>query len=168
MSTSKQRTGDSNAIQMSTDMKKLLEHQYQINIWLMQAEQKIYQLEEAYLLDTPLGNIVRGWGDIEANQKTHQRSRGAVDDRERIFSSSSLLDKSLAAEFLNISQPAKKKTKKPSASTGKSEKDPSKFRKMLFDDGDTSAAAGITEGDILSNAQFDNSSQLEMDVFDEI
>jgi hypothetical protein len=169
MSTTKHKlSAESGGIQISTEMKKLLEHQYQINLWLMQAEQKIYQLEEAYLTETPLGNIVRGWGEVEASQKAHQKSR-VTDEKERIFSSSSLKyfgdNKSLASEILNAAgQPAKKKAKKSISSGGRSEKDGSKFRNMLFEDGDTSSGGGA---EILSNDQFDDS-QLEMEALDDI
>ena len=125
----------------------------------MEAEQKIYQLEGNYLTETPLGNIVKGWGDIDANQKQLVRSRIA-DDKERIFSASSHQNysesrSSMSEVIVSSSAPQKKKMRKSNGGGARPEKDSAKFRKMLLDDSDD----GIMP--------FDNA-QLEMAVLDDI
>lgn len=62
----------------SDDLKALIQHQAQVKKWLLevrvtcelnsinlkkmsQVNKRIADLEESYLEDTPLGNIVRGW-----------------------------------------------------------------------------------------------------------
>lgn len=69
-----------------SDLKELLEHQVEIKDWLQMAEQRIYELEEAYLEGTPMGNIIRGW---EIDGKPLASRPKAVDDKERLFSNSS-------------------------------------------------------------------------------
>jgi hypothetical protein len=66
-------------------MKSLIEQHRQIKTWLEEVNNKIGELEEAYLEDTPLGNIVRGW---EIDGKTIPLRKG-IDEREKIFSNSS-------------------------------------------------------------------------------
>lgn len=68
------------------DLKDLLEHQAEIRDWLQLADQRIYELEEAYLEQTPLGNIIRGW---EIDGKPLAARPKTVDDKERLFSNSS-------------------------------------------------------------------------------
>ena len=71
---------------LSEEMQNLLEQQQQIEEWLRDAEQRIYELEGTYLEETPLGNIVRGW---EVDCKPLTSTRGGIDEKERIFSNSS-------------------------------------------------------------------------------
>jgi hypothetical protein len=68
---------------MSDEMKALLEHQKQLKNWLIEVNSKIYSMEESYLEETPLGNIVRGW-EIDGKPLPLKK-----DEKERLFSSSS-------------------------------------------------------------------------------
>mmetsp|Transcript_10573 Transcript_10573/g.16027 ORF Transcript_10573/g.16027 Transcript_10573/m.16027 type:complete len:130 (+) Transcript_10573:65-454(+) len=70
----------------SVALRELLEHQQQIKDWLRECEKRIYELEENYLEETPLGNIVRGW---EVDSKPVSSRPRAIDDKERLFSNSS-------------------------------------------------------------------------------
>lgn len=70
---------------MSDELKSLISHRQQIKSWLADTNARIAELEEAYLEDTPHGNIVRGF-------ETDGRLlplRKSVDDKERMFSNSS-------------------------------------------------------------------------------
>ena len=88
-----------------SDLRDLLEQQAQIKEWLQLADQRIYELEEAYLESTPLGNIIRGW-DIDGKPMPSRPK--TVDEKERLFSNSSYqvyLDNKSAAD--GKSMPAK-------------------------------------------------------------
>jgi hypothetical protein len=73
-------------LQGSDEMKGLLEHQKKIQSWLHNVNNKIYSLEESYLEETPLGNIVRGW---EIDGKLLPLKTKGQEERERLFSFSS-------------------------------------------------------------------------------
>ena len=71
---------------LSTEMKAILEHQKQIDKWLSQAEQRIFDIEGEYLEETQAqGNIVRGW------DTSVLRGRSGTEDttKDRLFSSCS-------------------------------------------------------------------------------
>jgi Histone acetyltransferase subunit NuA4 len=72
---------------VSDEMKGLVEHQKQIKGWLSDVNSKIVQLEEAYLEETTLGNVVRGW-EIDGSKPLAPKFKWQ-EDRERIFSLSS-------------------------------------------------------------------------------
>jgi hypothetical protein len=67
-------------------LQDLLEHQQQIKDWLKDVEHKILDLETSYILETPMGNILRGW---EIDGKPLSSRPRTVDDKERLFSNSS-------------------------------------------------------------------------------
>jgi hypothetical protein len=72
---------------LSAEMNGLLEHKKQIRQWLTSVEQRIWELEETYLDETPMGNIIRGW---EMDGKPPSFRRGNEDkDQLRLFSYSS-------------------------------------------------------------------------------
>ena len=82
------------------EMKGLLEQQAKIKRWLAEVHTKIYKLEEAYLEETPMGNIIHGW-DID--NKTNFKYKGQ-EDKERLFSCSSYhthVDRKIAPETLS-------------------------------------------------------------------
>jgi Histone acetyltransferase subunit NuA4 len=70
----------------SDDLKGLLEHQLQIKRWSAEVNSKIYSLEESYLEETPLGNIIRGW---EIDGKPLPFKMKGQEEKERLFSFSS-------------------------------------------------------------------------------
>ena len=63
-----------------------IEHQIQLKKWLSDVEQKIVELEESYLEETPGGNIIKGW---DVDSKSVPIRPRPMDDKERIFSCSS-------------------------------------------------------------------------------
>ena len=71
---------------LSAEMTHLLNQQKQIREWLVQVDQKIYSLETSYLVDTAMGNVVKGW-DIDARPVVG-RPR-VMEEKERLFSQSS-------------------------------------------------------------------------------
>lgn len=71
---------------LSAEMQGILTHQRQIKEWQRQVNARIQELEESYLDGSTMGNIVKGWDqDAKPLQK-----KGGVEDKERIFSNSSL------------------------------------------------------------------------------
>ena len=79
-------TTSKSASHMSADLKGLLEHQSQIKQWLNDVNSKIYTLEESYLEETPLGNIIRGW---EIDGKPLPLKMKGQEEKERLFTFSS-------------------------------------------------------------------------------
>ena len=79
-------TTSKSAAHNSADLKGLLEHQSQIKQWLKDVNSKIYTLEEAYLEETPLGNIIRGW---EIDGKPLPLKMKGQEEKERLFTFSS-------------------------------------------------------------------------------
>ena len=71
---------------LSDEMQGYLEHKKEIAEWLQLAEQRIWELEETYLEETPMGNIIRGW---ETDNKSLPQRRSGDDAKERLFSYSS-------------------------------------------------------------------------------
>lgn len=71
---------------ISDEMKGLLEQQMKVKKWLAEVHLKIYTLEESYLEETPLGNIVRGW---EIDGKPLPLKIKGQEEKERLFSCSS-------------------------------------------------------------------------------
>lgn len=106
-------------------LKILKQQQAQLNQWLVQVNNKLYEIETQYLDDTPLGNIIRGWDIDGKTAPPSYRSKNNIDDRERMFSFSSLAfmqDKkaSLAnpSEKIAISGPSSKSiTTNPTGTT---------------------------------------------------
>ena len=70
----------------SEELRRLLEHQLQIKRWSAEVNSKIYSLEESYLEQTPLGNIIRGW---EIDGKPLPLKMKGQEEKERLFSFSS-------------------------------------------------------------------------------
>ena len=73
----------------SLELQALLAHQAQIKDWTVKVNKRIYELEEQYLEETTLGNIVKGW---DQDAKPQQQKKVFVDDRDRLFSNSSIRD----------------------------------------------------------------------------
>ncbi len=71
---------------LSPSMQHLLNQQKYVKNLLAEVEQKILTLENTYLIETTLGNVVRGW-DVDAKPVVG-RPRLA-DDKEKLFSQSS-------------------------------------------------------------------------------
>ena len=69
----------------SAEMRALLQHQLQLKEWTAKVNKRIYELEEQYLEETTLGNIVRGW---DQDAKATSQRKVLVDERERIFTNS--------------------------------------------------------------------------------
>lgn len=76
----------------SDDLVALLKHQKQIKEWQDAVSKRILSMEDTYLRDTPMGNIVRGF-DTDGVGGTRGGGRHkegtTIDDKERLFSSSS-------------------------------------------------------------------------------
>ena len=72
---------------VSDELKALTDHQKQIKSWLAEVEAKISTLEETYLEETTLGNVVRGW-EQDGKSGPLFKLKGQ-EDKEKIFSSSS-------------------------------------------------------------------------------
>ena len=174
---------------ISRDMKKLLENQVQINMWLIETEQKIYkvfiykyiyrlyhlylifihiltiQFEESYLSENPYSNIIRGWNESEGKPPLQQLRNKNVDEKDRIFSSSShqAYDnvRTLASDILSSTNPPPKKKARRSSSGIKAEKDSVKFRKSSIEDEDEDVI-------ILNNLDQLDNAQLELDLLDDV
>lgn len=71
----------------SDEMKGLMDHQKQIKAWLAEVHAKIATLEESYLEETTLGNVVRGW-EVDGKAAPLFKMKGQ-EDKEKIFSYSS-------------------------------------------------------------------------------
>lgn len=70
----------------SAELHSLLAHQRQIKDWQLLVNARIYELEEKYLDESTMGNIVKGWDqDAKPSQK-----KVPIDDKERVFSNSTL------------------------------------------------------------------------------
>ena len=67
-------------------LKELQESEIEINSYLSQVNKKIVEIEESYLAETNLGNIIRGF-DIDG--KSQRSSVKNPDEREKLFSCSS-------------------------------------------------------------------------------
>ena len=161
---------------MSANMKKLLENQMQIQIWLLECEKKLYGKEGDYLKEFPT-NIVRGWQELDSKTANPALLRGGyIDDKERIFSSSSFLisgDKSLSSggvygmygnsevqsqnvqqqqqqdlQCMQEAEPAKKRKRKSTAPKVEKEKS-QKFKLMSLDEppDDIGAPSGPVDND---------------------
>ncbi len=72
---------------LSPEMKELLLQRAQLKSYINLTNKKITELETSYLEEpNTIGNLVRGW-DIEG--RAHPSRRGGIDERDRLFSSSS-------------------------------------------------------------------------------
>ena len=72
---------------VSDELTALIDHQKQIKSWLAEVEAKISTLEETYLEETTLGNVVRGW-EQDGKSGPLFKMKGQ-EDKEKIFSMSS-------------------------------------------------------------------------------
>ena len=75
--------------QTQQNIKILKPQQHQLQQWLNQVNAKLFEVETAYLDDTPLGNLVRGWDADGKTAAPSYRSKNNIDERERLFSFSS-------------------------------------------------------------------------------
>lgn len=77
------------------DLQTLIDHHQQLQQWLQLVNNKIYEMESAYLEECSSGNIIKGW-DIDGRNLPLHRSRNNIDEKDRLFSFSSysyLMDK---------------------------------------------------------------------------
>lgn len=74
---------------MSDELKQLIAHQAQIKSWLSEVNTRIAEMEESYLEETPMGNIVRGWEIDGKLLPLRSRGGGPGEEKEKIFSNSS-------------------------------------------------------------------------------
>ncbi len=83
-------TSDSLKIDLpeSEEMKELKEQHDKIQSWLKDVNAKIYELETTYLDETTFGNVIRGW-DLDGRFGPLHRSRGIIEEKERLFTYSS-------------------------------------------------------------------------------
>ena len=108
--------------QVSDEMKGLLEQQIQIKKWLQEVHTKIYTLEEAYLEETPLGNVIRGW---EIDGKPLPLKFKGQEEKERLFSCSSyqyLPDKKVVSSTPDTAPEAVGEKRSHHASSGSNSK----------------------------------------------
>lgn len=72
----------------SPDMTNLLAYQSKLQELAQRVNQRIFQLEEQYLEETTMGNVIRGWDqDAKPMQK-----KSSVEDKDRLFSNSSIIN----------------------------------------------------------------------------
>lgn len=75
--------------EVSEEMAALLKNQKAIKEWQALVKTRLYEMEDAYLRDTPFGNIVRGF-EVEGGTRSRgERGREINDEKERLFSGSS-------------------------------------------------------------------------------
>lgn len=75
--------------EISEEMASLLKNQKQIKEWQAQLRTRLYEMEDAYLRETPFGNVVRGF-EVEGGTRSRgDRGREINDEKERLFSGSS-------------------------------------------------------------------------------
>ena len=73
---------------ISNEMKELLENQREIEEWLDTVNNRIFELEDKYLLETPHGNVIKGW-EIDGKMLPN-RGNKLVEDKDRLFTYSSV------------------------------------------------------------------------------
>ena len=70
-------------------MAALLKSRSQVHEWQAQVDKRLYEMEDAYLKETPFGNVIRGF-EIEGGTRSRgERGREINDEKERLFSASS-------------------------------------------------------------------------------
>jgi hypothetical protein len=69
-------------------LQTLIDHQQQMQQWLLLVNNKIFEMETSYLEDCVSGNLLKGW-DIDGRTLPVHRSRSTTDDKDRLFSFSS-------------------------------------------------------------------------------
>jgi len=71
----------------SKELKELLAHQTEITEWLDKINNRVFELEDKYLVETLHGNIIKGW---EADGKLLPKVNKVVEDKDRLFTYSSV------------------------------------------------------------------------------
>ena len=117
----------------SKEMAHLLQQQNQIRGWLQEVDQRILDLETAYLINTPMGNVVRGW-DIDAKPIVG-RPR-VIEDKERLFSQSSYRNW-LSSRATGHDADEKKKTEQVTAQKSKRMRKSKSSSRIADDEWDT-------------------------------
>ena len=75
--------------ELSEEMMSLLKSRSQVKDWTAQVEKRLYEMEDAYLKETPFGNVIRGF-EVEGGTRSRgERGREINDEKERLFSASS-------------------------------------------------------------------------------
>jgi hypothetical protein len=69
----------------SAELAEIMQHQKQVQDWTHKVNKRIFELEEQYLEETTLGNIVRGW-----DQDAKSSKKALIKDKKRLFSLSSV------------------------------------------------------------------------------
>ena len=72
----------------SDEMNELLANQREISDWLETVNNRIFELEDKYLLETPHGNVIKGW-EIDGKMLPN-RGNKLVEDKDRLFTYSSV------------------------------------------------------------------------------
>ena len=78
--------------EVSQDLAALLKHQNEIKEWQAAVNRRVQSMEEAYLRETAMGNIVRGFDQDASNATFKNRNKAdtrEVDEKEKLFSGSS-------------------------------------------------------------------------------
>ena len=75
--------------EISEDLAVLLKHQKQIKEWQGKVEKRISTIEDLYLKETPLGNLVRGFDQDAMIASRRNRENKEADEKEKLFSGSS-------------------------------------------------------------------------------
>ena len=75
--------------EISEEMVTLLKNQKQIKEWQAAVKSRLFDMEDAYLRETPFGNVIRGF-EVEGGTRSRgERGREINDEKERLFSGSS-------------------------------------------------------------------------------
>jgi hypothetical protein len=75
--------------EMSEEMVTLLKNQRQIKEWQIMVKGRLNEMEDAYLRETPFGNVIRGFEVDGGTRSRGDRGREINDEKERLFSGSS-------------------------------------------------------------------------------
>ena len=78
--------------EVSEDLNELLRRQKQIQEWKGAVKKRVARLEDVYLRDSSMGNIIRGFdqdASMVPGQKHRHKDNKELDDKEKMFSGSS-------------------------------------------------------------------------------
>ena len=75
--------------EVSEEMMALMKSRNQVKENAAQVEKRLFEMEDAYLKETPFGNVIRGF-EVEGGTRSRgERGREINDEKERLFSASS-------------------------------------------------------------------------------
>ena len=78
--------------ELSEELNELLRKHKQIQEWKDAVQRRIARLEDVYLRDSSMGNIIRGFdqdASMAPSQKHRHKDNKELDDKEKMFSGSS-------------------------------------------------------------------------------